>query len=158
MGAGLATGTRLNPAPGAEKGKRRRSSCGLKAAKIECFFMNDSTRDKQRPLRIPGMIRGGVILSLVLSAATVVLYIAGSAPDPGFSDETQFLLLRILRYLSLVLIVFSLCAAGFSVRLMALRPRPRYLAGMALYLLTGILGAALVILNSVIVVAAGGNG
>lgn len=118
--------------------------------------MDDSTRNK--PLRIPGTIRGGVILSLVLSAATVVLYIAGSAPDSGFSDETQFLLLRILRYLSLVLIVFSLCAAGFSVRLMVLRPRPRYLAGMALYLLTGILGAALVILNSVIMVAAGGNG
>jgi hypothetical protein len=113
---------------------------------------------KTRPLKVPALIQGGVIVSFALAALVFAAYMFGSLPDQGFSDETQFLLLRIARYLSLSLTVFSLCALGFSVRLLVRKPRFRHFLGMALYTVTGILGAALTLLHSFIMVAAGGNG
>lgn len=113
---------------------------------------------KTRPRGVPWPLRGGVFLSFALSAAALVLYMAGNIPERGFPDETQFLLLRAMQYLSLFLTVFSLCALGFSIRLLVRKPRFRYLLGMGLYFLTGILGILLVVFNSFIVVAARGNG
>ncbi|MDR0585060.1 MAG: hypothetical protein LBG57_12065 [Treponema sp.] len=120
--------------------------------------MDDVTGRKIWFRGVPWPLRGGVLLSFSLSVAAFVLYMAGNIPERGFPDETQFLLLRIMQYLALFLIVFSLCALGFSVRLLVRKPRFRYLLGMGLYFLTGILGILLVVLNSFIVVAAGGNG
>ncbi|MDR1576045.1 MAG: hypothetical protein LBS37_08580 [Treponema sp.] len=99
-----------------------------------------------------------MLISFALSAGAFVLYMAGNIPERGFPDETQFLLLRIMQYLALFLTVFSICALGFSVRLVVRKPRFRYLLGMGLYILTGILGVLLVVFNSFIVVAARGNG
>jgi hypothetical protein len=107
---------------------------------------------------MPGPVRWGLIASLALSAAALALYALGSMPEPGFSDRTLFTLLRVLRYVALFVIVFSLCALVFGVRLMVRRPRIRYALCIGLYALCGIFGLALVILTAFIVVAAGGNG
>jgi hypothetical protein len=108
--------------------------------------------------RVPWLVQGGVILSFALSVVALILYMIGNMTERGFSDELQFFILRILQYLSLFLILFSFCALGFSVRLMIHEPRFRHLLGIGLYVLTGILGIVLVLLNSFIVVTAGGNG
>jgi hypothetical protein len=96
-------------------------------------------------------------MGLVLSLAVLAFYMRGGVTGDGLSDDQQFALLRILRYLSLFLTVCSLCAAACGVRLAFSRPRFAHWAGLALYLLTGAVGAGLLIVNSAIVVAAGGN-
>jgi hypothetical protein len=130
--------------------------------------MNDREKLKNRRLRsirrlhsirrVPWPLKGGLLVSLALSVFTLLLYALGGMPDRSFSDETQFLLLKALRYLSFFIILFSLGALGCSVRLLVHEPRFRYAPAIGLYLLTGILGAALLTLNSLIMVAAGGNG
>lgn len=107
---------------------------------------------------MPWPVKGGVILCLVLSAAAFALYMFGSMPDRGFPDETQFALLQVMRYLALFLTAFSLCALALSFRLMVRGSRLRRLPAMVLYALAGGLGLVLVILDMVIMVAAGGNG
>jgi hypothetical protein len=116
----------------------------------------DSTGRKSRP-RVPGVLRGGVIGGLVLSLAAMVFYMRGGFSGDGLGEDQQFALLRVLRYLSLFVTICSLCAAACCVRLALSRPRFAHWAGLALYLLTGLLGAGLLIANSAIVVAAGGN-
>jgi hypothetical protein len=98
-----------------------------------------------------------VIVSLVLSLAVLAFYMRGGINGDGLSDGQQFALLRVLRYLSLFVTVCSLCAAACCVRLAFSRPRFAHWAGLALYLLTGVLGVGLLIANSAIVVATGGN-
>jgi hypothetical protein len=120
--------------------------------------MDEAIGLKTRFRGVPWPLRGGVLLSFALSVGALVLYMAGNIPERGFSDETQFLLLRVMQYLALFLIVFSLCALGFSVRLLVRKPRFRHVLGMGLYFLTGILGVLMVVFNSFIVVAARGNG
>jgi hypothetical protein len=121
------------------------------SAKIDDF-------EKKTGANTPWPVQAGLAASFVLLMIACALYLLGSAPDRAFSDETQFVLLRVARYLSILLLAFSLCALGFGVRQMVRRPRLRCLAVMALYALAGILGLVLLILNSVIEVAAGGNG
>ena len=67
-------------------------------------------------------------------------------------------MLRLQRYISLALCVFSLVAMGFSVHRMIYNPRLINLIKLIFFFLTGILGAFLAILNSFIIAATGGNG
>jgi hypothetical protein len=124
--------------------------------------MNDREKLKNQRLqsirRVPWPLKGGLLASLALSVFTLLLYALGGIPDRSFSDETQFLLLKVLRYFSLFLTLFSLCALVIAARLMVRDPRFRHALSMGLYLCTGILGAVLALLNSFIMVAAGGNG
>ncbi|MDR2922301.1 MAG: hypothetical protein LBU85_03035 [Treponema sp.] len=106
---------------------------------------------------ISGFARNGVLVAFGLSLAILALYMAGSMPDTGFSDNTLFLLLRLLRYSSLILCAFSLFAMGYSVQRLVNNPGIRNALGMFLYFITGLLGAGLAMLYSFITAAAEGN-
>jgi len=106
---------------------------------------------------VSGFVRNGIIASLCLSIALLVVYMAGSVPDTGFSDNALFLLLRLLRYSSLILCAFSLFAMGYSIQRMVNHPGIKNLLRIFLYFLVGLFGAMLAMLYSFIVAASGGN-
>jgi hypothetical protein len=104
------------------------------------------------------LVRKGVRVTLALALFIFAVYLAGSMPDPGFSDRVLFLLLLLLRYASLLLCAFSLFALGFSVRRLVYHPCVRSTLSLCFYFFTGILGAGFAMLNSMIIAASGGNG
>jgi multisubunit Na+/H+ antiporter MnhB subunit len=106
---------------------------------------------------ISGYVRNGVIISSGLSVAILVLYMIGSMPDTGFSDGALFLLLRLLRYSSLILCAFSLFAMAYSVQRMVNHPGIRNALRLLGYFFIGLLGAGLAMLYSFIVAASEGN-
>jgi hypothetical protein len=113
---------------------------------------------KHRRWIFSSFVKKGVRLTLVLSLFIFGLYTAGSIPDPGFSDRTLFLLLQLLRYISLFLCVFSLFAMGFRVRRFVIHPHLHNIPGILFYFGIGMLGAFLAMLNSLIIVTTGGYG
>ena len=102
--------------------------------------------------------RRGLKYTLVLTLVIFAVYLAGSIPDPGFSDRVLFLLLQMLRYSSLLLCAFSLFAMGFSVHRLVYNPSIRNVLKLLVYFITGLFGAGLAMLNSFIIAAAGGIG
>jgi hypothetical protein len=106
---------------------------------------------------ISGFVRNGVLVTLGLSLAILALYMAGSMPDTGFSDNTLFLLLRLLRYSSLLLCAFTLFAMAYSVKRMVNNPGIKNVFRMFIYFIIGLLGAGLAMLYSFIVAASEGN-
>jgi len=106
---------------------------------------------------ISGFVRNGVLVTFGLSLAILALYMAGSMPDMGFSDNTLFLLLRLLRYSSLLLCAFSLFAMAYSVQRMVNKPGIRNALSLFFYFMIGLLGAGLAMLYSFIVAASEGN-
>jgi hypothetical protein len=99
----------------------------------------------------------GVHGTLALSLTIFAVYLVGSMPDPGFSDRLLFLLLRLLRYSSLLLCAFSLFALGFSVHRLVHYPKLRNILALVAYFAVGILGATFAMFDSFIVAAAEGN-
>jgi len=106
---------------------------------------------------ISGFVRNGVLATFGLSLVILALYMAGSMPDTGFSDNTLFMLLRLLRYSSLILCAFSLFAMAYSVQRMVNSPGIRNALSMLFYFIIGLLGAGLAILYSLIAAASEGN-
>ncbi|MDR2575738.1 MAG: hypothetical protein LBC52_04765 [Treponema sp.] len=106
---------------------------------------------------ISGFVRNGVLVTLGLSLVILALYMAGSMPDMGFSDNTLFLLLRLLRYSSLLLSAFSLFAMAYKVRRLVNSPGIRNTLSLLFYFFIGMLGAGLAMLYSFIVAASEGN-
>jgi len=106
---------------------------------------------------ISGFGRNGVLASLLLSLAIFILYMIGSMPDIDFSDNTLFMLLRLLRYSSLLLCAFSLFAMGYSVQRIVNKPGLKTALTLFLYFIAGLLGAALAMLYSFIAAASEGN-
>ena len=102
-------------------------------------------------------IRQGVRYALIFSLGIFALYTGGSLPDPGFPDRVLFLLLRVLRYSSLVSCAFSLFALGYSVRRMVNNPNMRNLLALGLSFFSAILGAGLAMFNSLVIAATEGN-
>jgi hypothetical protein len=98
-----------------------------------------------------------VFYSLIATVAIFVLYIIAGIPEPGISDRSLFLLLRLLWYSSILLCVFSLFAMGLKIRRLVFRPSLRNIVGLFLYFLSGLFGAALAIFNSFIIAASSGN-
>ncbi|MDR1857970.1 MAG: hypothetical protein LBQ69_00710 [Treponema sp.] len=113
--------------------------------------------EKARRWIFSGFVRKGIRFSLALSLVIFALYLAGSMPDPGFPDRLLFLLLRMLRFASLVSCAFSLFALGFSVRRLVYHPGLRNFLGMGFYFAASLLSAGLAMLDSLIVAATGGN-
>jgi hypothetical protein len=106
---------------------------------------------------VSGFARNGVLSAFGLSIVILVLYMAGSMPDIGFSDKTLFLLLRLLRYSSLILCAFSLFAMAYSVQRMVNKPGIKNALAMFFYFIIGLLGAGLAMLYSLIIAASEGN-
>ena len=106
---------------------------------------------------ISGFVKNGVLVTFGLSLVILTLYMVGSMPDKGFSDNTLFLLLRLLRYSSLLLCAFSLFAMGYSVQRMVNHPGIRNALGLFFYFIISLLGAGLAMLYSFIVAASEGN-
>jgi len=102
-------------------------------------------------------VKKGVQATLVLSLLIFAVYIIGSMPDPGFSDHFLFLLLRMLRYTSLLLCAFSFSALGFGVHRLVHFPKLRNILILFCYFAVGLLGAIFSMLDSLVVAAAGGN-
>jgi hypothetical protein len=103
-------------------------------------------------------LRKGVRIALIVSFGIFALYTAGSMTDPGFSDRILFLLLQLLQYSSLLLCAFSLFAMGLSVPRLVRHPHGHNVLSLCFYFATGLLGAALAMLNSLIVATTGGYG
>jgi hypothetical protein len=99
----------------------------------------------------------GVQVNLILSLVIFAMYLVGSLPDPGFSDYLLFVILRALRYASLLLLAFALFSLGFSVHRLVHFPQVRNALGLLFYFSVGMLGAILAMLDSFMVAAAGGN-
>jgi hypothetical protein len=91
-----------------------------------------------------------------LSALTVFLYAIGTAQE--FMDSTQLLLLRILVILGLCLAMDSLYGAALNIWFFIQKRQFQFAGSSGLYLLSGVLGAAMAIAAAFIIVAAGGNG
>jgi hypothetical protein len=106
---------------------------------------------------ISGFVRNGVLVTFGLSIAILALYTAGSMPDTGFSDNTLFLFLRLLRYSSLILCAFSLFAMAYSVQRMVNNPGIKNALSLFFYFIIGLLGAGLAMLYSFIAAASEGN-
>jgi len=104
-----------------------------------------------------GYAKKGVRISLALSLALFAVYLLGSASASGFSDRLLFLLLRILRYTSLLLCAFSVFSMGFSVHRLVHFPGIRGVLSLFFYFFVGLLGAIFSMFDSLIVVATGGN-
>jgi hypothetical protein len=105
-----------------------------------------------------GFAGKGVRAAFVLMLVIFVIYLAGSIPDPGFSDRALFLLLRLLQFSSLLLCAFSLFALAFSVHRMVHYLNVRSVLSLCLYFVTAMLGAGFAMLNSMIIAVAGGTG
>jgi hypothetical protein len=103
------------------------------------------------------LVTKGVRAALVLSLTIFAVYLTGSIPDPGLSDFMLFLFLRLLRYTALVLCALSLFALGYSVRRMVLSPSWRNSLSLLFYFSTGLFGAILAMLDTLIIVATVGN-
>jgi len=106
---------------------------------------------------ISGFVKNGVLVTFGLSLVILTLYMVGSMPDKGFSDNTLFLLLRLLRYSSLLLCAFALFAMAYSVKRMVNNPGIKNALRMFFYFIFGLLGAGLAMLYSFIVAASEGN-
>jgi hypothetical protein len=106
---------------------------------------------------ISSFVKNGVLVTFGISLAILTLYMVGSMPDTGFSDNTLFLLLRLLRYSSLILSAFSLLAMGYSVQRMVNSPGIKNALVLFFYFFIGLLGAGLAMLYSFIVAASEGN-
>jgi type VI protein secretion system component VasF len=106
---------------------------------------------------ITGFLRNGVILAFGLSLFILALYMTGSMPDTGFSDNALFLLLRLLRYSSLIHCAFALFAMAYSVRRMVNNPGLRNAFRIFIYFVIAMIGAGLAMLYSFIVAASEGN-
>jgi hypothetical protein len=104
--------------------------------------------------RLPGMVQGALIFCLGLSLAVLGLYLLGS----GFTDTSLLFLLRVLRYLSFLVCLLSLCAMAFGIRGMIEKPRFRQALGIILYFASGTAGALLVLACAFMLAASGGNG
>ena len=104
-----------------------------------------------------GYARMGVRVCLPASLAVFAAYVIGSLPDPGLSDDALFFLLRILRYMSLLLCAFSLFAMGFGVRRLVHDPGARSVLNLLFYFFAVIISALLSMLDSFIVIATRGN-
>jgi len=106
---------------------------------------------------VSGFVRNGVLVTVGISFALLAVYMAGSRPEAGFSDNALFMLLRVLRFSSLILCAFSLFALVYSVRRIVDSPGLRNALGLFFYFIAGLLGAGLAMLYSFIVAASEGN-
>ena len=113
--------------------------------------------DKGRRLIFLDMAVKGVHFLFALSLGIFVLYMAGSMPDPGFSDRLLFFLLRVLRYSSLACCTFSLFTLGLSVHKLVYHPGIRTALGVLFYFAIGLLSAGLSMLDTFMIAATEGN-
>ena len=116
-----------------------------------------SKKEQNRRWIFKDFVRSGVRFALALSVIIFALYTIGSLPDPGFSDRILFLLLRMLRYVSLINCAFSLFAMGYAVHRLVYQPSFRNVIGLFFYFGTAILGAGLVLFGSLMFAATEGN-
>jgi len=113
--------------------------------------------EKVRRWIFSDFVQKGLRYSLALSLAIFAFYMAGSIPDLGLPDRVLFLLLRVLRYSSLLSCAFSLFALGASVRRLVYQPSLRSAFGLLVSFFISLLSASLAMLDSFIVAATGGN-
>ena len=106
---------------------------------------------------IPAFVKKGVISTLIISLMIFGIYLFGSIPDPGFTDDALFMLLQLLYYSSFLLMAFSLFALGLRIQLLVYNPSLRAVLGLFTYFFSGVLGAFFVMLYSLIETFAAGN-
>jgi hypothetical protein len=105
---------------------------------------------------MPALINGALFFSLALTVGTFALYLAGTVSEPGFTDRTLLALLGVLRILG-----FFLCALSLSALICGVwrgSSRRGRVLNLALYVITGIMGTALMIMNAFFAAITGGNG
>jgi hypothetical protein len=117
----------------------------------------DTKKEYKRHWIFKDFIGKGVRVALVISLAIFAVYTIGSVPDPGFPDRVLFLLLKMLRYSSLVNCAFSLFALGYSVHRLVNKPSWRNFFGLCFYFATGVFGAGLAMLDTLIIAASAGH-
>ena len=116
------------------------------------------TEEKDKiPGQPPGYVRilvkWGLVISLVLSLASLVVYLSGA----DFTDEILFLLLWLLRCLSVFVCVFSLYSLLSSIRRMIHGSSAAFVLTIALYFVSFLWGAGLIVFSTFMVALAEGN-
>jgi hypothetical protein len=101
------------------------------------------------------LVRRAVLFFFFLCVMVAYLYGIGTAQE--FMDRTQLLLLRLSLVLGLSLGIGSLYGFVLSVWLIVRKRKYRFLGDIGLYMVLGILGAAIATLAAFIMVSAGGN-
>jgi hypothetical protein len=101
------------------------------------------------------LFKGMTLFFLFFCLFSLFLYAAGTRQ--GFTDKAQIFLLRISLNLGLMLSICSLCGIGFCFPKIVRGPRFRYILTAGGYLCLGVFGAAVSLLVSFIIAAAGGN-
>jgi hypothetical protein len=101
------------------------------------------------------LFKGMTFFFLFLCLFSLFLYAAGTRQ--GFTDKTQLFLLRLSLSLALVLSVCSVCGIGFCLPRMFRGFHFRYILITGAYLCLGVFGAAVSLVVSFIIAAAGGN-
>jgi len=99
---------------------------------------------------IPNFVKKGVVTTLIASLMIFGIYLFGSMLNPGFTDGALFFLLDLLYYTSLILLVLSLFALGLRIHLLVYNPGARAVLGLFTYFFSGVLGAFLAMLSSLI--------
>ena len=102
---------------------------------------------------MPALVKRGLVISLVLSLITFVIYLSGA----DFTDEVLFLLLWILRFLSFLVCVFSLFLLAGSIRRIIHTHTAALVLAIALYFTSFLWGAGLIVFSAFIVAISGGN-
>jgi hypothetical protein len=112
------------------------------------------SRAQQMPPHLPKLIKIALTVTGSLCAAAALLYTFSGS----MSDSAIFLVLKMMRYASFTLVLFSFSALIFSVNFMVRKPCFKQVMFMALYTLLGMAGVFLVFLNDLIVALSEGNG
>jgi len=99
------------------------------------------------------LVKKGLIINVIITAVILIFYLT----VPGLSDEALFLLLWMLRFLSIFIFIFSLYSFIISIRFLTKKPSVKKALVVFLYFLCIIIGIGLVFFNAFIVVFATGN-
>jgi|TergutMp193P3_1026864.scaffolds.fasta_scaffold01282_5 hypothetical protein len=95
-----------------------------------------------------------LLFSLTFSLLAFVVYLA----EPGFSDETLFFLLAVLRYSSFLVFVCSVYLMIAGICRFIRWPSVMFFLGIFLYLLGALYGACIIIIDAFIISITGGIG
>lgn len=106
----------------------------------------------------PAMVRAWVVYALTLSVALFAIFIAGSMHDPGVSDSVLFLLLRLVRYSSIVLCALAVVAVWFGVRNIVSHPCVQNAIAIATNFFLILFGAGMAMVSHLIVEVVKGQG
>jgi hypothetical protein len=99
------------------------------------------------------LVKWGLVANLVLSLITLAVYVLGA----NFTDESLFLVLWVMRFVSFFVVIFSLYSLVTSVQRMIRKPAATPAMSIVLYFLSFLWGSGLIVFSAFIAAFARGN-